>query len=168
MNIGSTPTPYCFSAKSLHCIISEHIEIPPSYFSSCYETFSPQNSWHLNSSAYMVATLYSFTQIGFCVAQASLTWVRLTFFDWSPCLFFPRSLPRYLNPRPKAWCPLPQDTSPAHIEEVSHIRAGSLGHCGCGHVCPGHWGMGQKGSDQNLLVQSRQECVCSRSVDQTG
>ena len=62
---------------------------------------------------------------------------------------------RYLNPRPKAYlCPVPLDTSAAHTEEVSHCKAGSLGHCGRGHARPGPWGMGQ--SDQELLVQTMQ------------
>ena len=62
---------------------------------------------------------------------------------------------RYLNPRPKAYlCPVPPDTSAAHTEEVSHCKAGSLGHCGRGHARPGPWGMGQ--SDQELLVQTMQ------------
>ena len=61
---------------------------------------------------------------------------------------------RYLNPKPKAYlCPVPPDTSAAHTEEVSHCKAGSLGHCGRGHTRPGPWGMGQ-----SLSLQGAASC----------
>lgn len=83
----------------------------------------------------------------------------------------------YLNPSLKAWwCPLPQATSAAHIEEVSHSKAGSLGHCGRGCVCPGALGDGSERwrSKSPGPAAAGSGCVaagasvCPKYVDRTG
>ena len=88
-----------------------------------------------------------------CTSQPDLGRPRSTFHNWGPCLCLsqiPKSQAKGLVVSSAS----PPDTSAAHTEEVSHNKAGSLGHCGRGHASPGWWGMGQ--SDLNLLVQNRQ------------